>query len=124
MDFIEKQKQCKYCKIEFTPEHHNSVYCGSICRRDAIAEQHRKSKAKNKEKQRAEYYKRRKAIQSLTNKKASKRGDKYSDDEIIMITATVKNKYKYSAAELALELGRSYSSIIQKRNRLKGKKCL
>jgi hypothetical protein len=124
MDSTEQQKYCKYCKIEFTPKHPNSIYCGYICRKDAIAEQHRRSKAKNREKQRAEYYKRRKAIQSLTNKKASKRGDKYSDDEIIMITATVKNKYKYSAAELAIELGRSYSSIILKRNRLKGKKCL
>ena len=58
-----------------------------------------------------------KARSRLIKKKATKRGTRYSKEEVAKITKKVHYRYVHTAAELALELGRTHTSIEQVRRR-------
>ena len=114
---------CKNCGVWFMTAPKLKRYCSETCRKEMrgyqrkIYLQQRKEKDRTKEKHLTNIRRR------STAKLADNKGKPYTKKEIDKILAkNRKRKWKFSSTELALEFGRSVSSIQQIRLRRKDRK--
>jgi hypothetical protein len=108
---------CSWCGEEFIQTHPLQKYCNKPkkCKSKAHTFQNhirRKKVGRNDRES-----KRCKALKSLLRKKATSRGKRYASWEVSKILAKEDGKYVQTSAELALELGRTQTSIQQVRRR-------
>jgi sialic acid synthase SpsE len=108
-------KPCKNCGRFYKPSPKYKVHCSDTCRREYRSFQkaiYKKTKASlEKDAQR------KKIVRKVLKKKANKKGEPYSKEDLDLVLKRENGKFLYTSAEVALIVGRSQTSIWQVRRR-------
>ena len=111
---------CKNCGSEFLTTPKLKRYCSETCRKEMRGYQRKIYLQQRKETDRTKDKHLNNIRRRSTTKLANNKGKPYSEVELDKILAkNRRRKWKYSSTELALEFGRSVSSIQQVRLRRK-----